>query len=143
MSNFDTVTSITDNIQSILKREGIHFLKRTYEDGGAIPASLFPFGEIRYLGETFEEATGERPGYAEAEFRISVAFSGGDPSEVMREAQRWVHMIRGAITVNALNSGGLALPRYVSRVRTLGAEFESKEKFSRVNYKMAVRYREA
>lgn len=142
MSAFDTVTSITENIQKVLRNEGIHFLKRTYGDG-AVPASLYPFGELSYLGETFPETLGERPGYAEAEFLITVAFAGRDPEEAVRDSQKWVHAIRGALTVNALNTGGLSSSKLVSSVRTLRAESESGDKSLKIKYRVAVRYREA
>lgn len=142
MSNYDTVRAITDNIQSVLAKEGIHFTKKAFDDEKAIPAGLLPLGRIFYTGEFFENGYGQRPLYAEAEFTIKVALAAGDPEDLVREQQKWAHKIRGALTVDALNAGDLAATRYVSRVTISRAVSENKKNVSHLACKTAVRYRE-
>jgi hypothetical protein len=142
MSNMDTVKAITDNLQAVLQTEGIKFSRKAYDDEKAIPASLVPFGQIFYRGENFEYTHGQRPGYAEGEFKLRVVLRGRNPADLMRSQQEWVHKIRGALTVDALNVGDLASTGYVSRVVTKGVDIENRENFAFLNYMVAVRYRE-
>lgn len=143
MSNFDTVLAITDNLRTLLEGLGICFSEKTYDDEKSIPASLLPLGEIIYAGESFEYAHGQRPGYAEAEFTLKVTLSGRSQTGAVRSAQSWVHGIRDALTVDALNTGTIAAVRSVSRVETKGVDVKGGESLTKVHYRIAVRYREA
>ncbi|GMR05163.1 MAG: hypothetical protein BMS9Abin23_1106 [Thermodesulfobacteriota bacterium] len=143
MGNSDTVRAITDNIKAVLKSLGIHLSPDIYRDDKNVPASLMPYGHIFYEGEDFEYTNGQRPGYAECSFTIKVLLKERDPSAMVREQQRWVHDIRGALTVNALNAGTLAVTGYVTRVTTRGVDVENSMYLSRLVYSLSVRYRES
>lgn len=142
MGNFETVKAITDNLQKILQAEGVKFSRKAYDDEKSIPASLIPFGGIFYQGEDFEYTHGQRPGYAEVVFRLRVVLKERSPAGLMRSQQQWVHAIREALTVNALNVGDLASTKYVSRVVIKGVDIENRENFAFLNYTAAIRYRE-
>lgn len=143
MSNFDTIKAITDNLQSTLQARGIMFSRATFGGAARVPATLLPHGQIFYGGESFEYTHGQRPGYAQAAFTILVVLSQRDPTDLMRTQQNWVHLIREALTVDALNVDELAATRYVSRVTTAGVDIEEMAGHRAVlNYRVTVRYRE-
>lgn len=142
MSNFDTIDAITDNLQGVLKKLGVNFARETFEDLNAIPASLLPHGQIFYEREDFEYAHGQKPEYANALFRLRVIIAGQDARLLIREQQKWVHLIREALTVNALNIGGLATSKLINMVSTENVEIENMTAKAALNYRVAVRYRE-
>lgn len=142
MSNADTAAAITINLQKVLEALGIKFAVKTWEDIKSIPASLLPAGEIRYVSEVFEFTNGERPKYATAKFLIKIIFSTENYSEVTRQQQRWIHMVREAATVPALNIGGLAQSKLVSRVDTDSASVNNDALLSILEVSLSVRYRE-
>ena len=142
MSNFDTVSAITDNLQEALKKQGIHFSKSGFDDPGSIPASLLPLGRIFYAGESFEYAHGQRPSYAEVEYSVRVLLAEKDPAEMMREQQRWTHRVRDAMTIDALNTGELAIGRPVSRVMVAGVSVVNDRHTASLVLRTVVRYRE-
>ncbi len=143
MSNIDTIRAVTDNLQSGLQNEGIHFSRKTYENEKNIPASLIPFGEVIYQGETFEYTHAQRPGYIEARFSLKVVLKERDPVDMLREEQGWVHKIREALTVDVLNAGALLSAKPVSRVTTTGVDVMNREHISALTYRVSVRYRES
>lgn len=142
MSNFATVSAITDNLQSVLKGQGIHFSKNAFDDPKSISAGSLPMGRIFYAGETFEYAHGQRPLYGEVEYSVRVLLSEKDPDEMMREQQRWTHTVREALTIDALNSGDLAASRPVSRVTVAGVRAENDRHTASLVLRTIVRYRE-
>lgn len=142
MSNFETVKAVTENIRTTLKSEGINFLKKTFDDGKSIPASLMPFGEIIYTGEAFEGTLGGRPPYAEAGFNVKVRLSERDPEDMIREEQRWLHKVRSVLTAGALNAGELSGTKYVSKVSVLNVGAENLKNISTLSFDIKVRYRE-
>ncbi|MBI1913036.1 MAG: hypothetical protein HYS21_13700 [Deltaproteobacteria bacterium] len=143
MSNFETVQAITDNLQSVLKKEGIHFSRHSFESEKNIPASLLPLGQIFYLGESFENKFRERPSYIEAEYAIKVIFAERDPEDMIREQQKWAHKIRGALTAAAINTGPLEFSKYVSRVYIARFDAENNRNLSSLACKALIRYRES
>src|SRR3989304_9584069 len=143
MANINTVKSITDNLQTVLEGQGVRFSRKTFEDEKNIPASLIPFGEIFYQGENFEYTHGQKPEYAEIDYLVKVILSEKDPIDLMREQETWVHRIREALNVNALNVGNLANSKYVSRVTTEKVSAENRGKnMGFLNYGVRIRYRE-
>lgn len=144
MSNYDTIVSIADNLEAVLRGLGIHFSRKTYEDIGNIPASVLPHGEIFYKREEFEHTHGQRAGYAESEFQLKVIIKERTPTDVMREQMRWVHLVRDALTVNALNIGDLAASKLVSLVTTGTVEVDNTrtDSVAAMDYQVIVRYRE-
>lgn len=145
MSNFETVRSITDNIQSVMEGLGIKFSRKVFEDSKDIPASCLPYGEIFYTGESFEETSGERPSYAEADFTMVVIMREREARDLVRAEQDWVHRIRGALTVGALNVGELASSKLVSRLTSSNVGMDKgngKSGLGILSYQAKVRYRE-
>lgn len=143
MTNFATVTAVTENMETALNKQGLRLLPEICDDARAVPASLLPVGQIYYTGETFECKSGQRPSYSEASFVVRVLLGGSDRQAVNREGQSWVHKAREALTVEALNAGSLADARPVSRVSFTGAEAVNRGGMSKINCRITVRYREA
>lgn len=143
MSNFETVSAITDNILGILKATGINFTRKDFDDRKAVPASLMPLGAVFYTGERFESAHGQRPLYAEAEYNIRVLINGRDAEEIIRELQKWAHTVKEALTVDALNTGDLASTKLVCRVTVARVDSENRDDRSALSLRLLVRYREA
>jgi len=143
MTNFDIVAAITGNMQAVLESLGIRFARKTFDDERNIPATLLPLGEIFYEAEAFEDGFGERPGYAEAEFRVRVVIGVIQPHDAVTEQQRWAHLVRGALSVTGLNTGALATPKPVSRVRVLRFDAHGTGGMTSVSLRAAIRYREA
>ena len=141
MGNFETVRAITDNIRDVLKAEGMHFPRTNQEDEKNIPASLIPLGAVSYTGEAFEYTHGQRPGYMEAGFAVKVLLNERDPVVMTRQQQTWIHRIREALTVDALNTGYLASNKLVSRVTTDSVDVEDKAGKAVLTCRLRVRYR--
>jgi hypothetical protein len=142
MANIDTVKSISDNLQTVLEAQGIKFSRKSFEDDDQIPASLLPYGEIYYTGEEFEITHSQRPGYADIIYNLRVVLGERNPIDVMRHQQEWVHKLRDALTVNALNVGDLASSKLVALVDTATVSVENEAVRSALNYQVRVRYRE-
>lgn len=138
--SFENIKTITENMRAALESLGLKFAVGAVDKDKAA-ASMLPAGRISYEGESFEPTHGERPGYSEAEFGITVEIRGGDPAEAVAEEQRWAHAVRGALTVDALNAGGLAATKRVSRVRVPKASVASGKESVSVIIKALVRYR--
>lgn len=142
MTNFDTVRAISGNMRKALAGQGAKFSGRAYEDAKSIPASLMPYAEIQYAGETFENTYGQRPQYAEAQFEVRVVLNERDTNDLAAAQQKWVHRMREALTVDALNANELSTQKYVSRVTTKGVDVQNLDSISMLIYRIAVRYRE-
>ena len=69
MSNFDTVSAITDNLQEALKKQGIHFSKSGFDDLGSIPASQLPLGRTFTPARALSTRTGRGPCMARSSTR--------------------------------------------------------------------------
>jgi hypothetical protein len=145
MGSIDTIRGITDNIETVLSRLGVRFARAMRVDPKAVPATLLPSGRVVYAGERFETTHGQRPGYVEARFDVTVLIGGGlgrEAADRIRAEQEWAHYIRSALTVSAVNSGALAESRLVSRVDVSEATIENEDEFSTLTSRVTVRYRE-
>ncbi len=142
MGNFDTIKAITENMKSALEGEGLKFSLKSYGDKSTVPASLIPLGQIDYRGESFEYTHGQRAGYVEASFGVSITLSERDPRSLVREQQKWNHKLHAAITVDALNVEGLALSKLVSFVEHAGINIDRNGSLSVLSMEFVVRYRE-
>jgi len=137
----DTLRAITDNLTLILKAEGLHLPREEYADDKNVPSSLFPYGIISYEGETFEYTHGQRAGYSDATFTVKVALRSRDHMAKTNDEQIWVHRIREALTVKALNAGKIQALSPVSRVVTEAVKVEQQGYVSRLIYSLRIRYR--
>lgn len=143
MSNFDTITAITDNIETVLTGLGINFSSATYENDIDIPASLTPFGQIFYEGEEFEYVHGQKPKYAHSNFLLRVHLEDRSDRELTRSEQKWAHNIRDGLTVNALNVGDLVTTKYVNLVETIEVQaIHNQPRRGVLEYRVRVSYRE-
>lgn len=142
MGNFDTIKAITGNMKSALEAEGLKFSLKSYGDKSSVPASLIPLGQIDYRGESFEYTHGQRAGYVEASFGVSISLRERDESSFVREQQEWNHKLHTAITVDALNVDGLALSKLVSFVEHTGVNIDRIGSLSVLSMEFMVRYRE-
>lgn len=140
--NFATIKSITDNVRSVLQAQGIKFSRSTFEDEKNIPASLLPLGGIYYRGEDFQYTHGQRPGYAEADFLVKVVLQDRDSAGLIRSTQKWMHSVRDALTVNAINIGDLAVSKPASLVTVERVDVENKGDMAVLGFKVKIRYRE-
>lgn len=141
MSNLATIKSITDNLQTVLRAKGIKFERKIDEEN--IKATQLPAGQIFYRGEEFEYAHGMKPKWIEASFAIKVMIRERDAQNLIESTQEWVHNIREAINVNALNIGDLSSSKLVSRADTETADVEYPEKdTAMINTTVVIRYRE-
>ena len=141
MTGFDTLRTITDNMRAVLEAEGLHVARDRYDGGAEVPSSLFPYCILLYEGESFEYTHGQRPGYSEAHFTVEVSLWNRDLAAMVEDEERWVHRVRGALTVAALNTGAIASTVPVSRVETRSVKVERKGHVSRLACQVAVRYR--
>lgn len=143
MGDFETVQAITDNIKTLCQGQGLKFSLKVIEDVENIPASLIPYGDIFYQGEEFEYDYGNKPGYIEAKFLLRVVLKEKAPADMIRNQQKWTHNLRGALTVDALNSGALAASKLVSKVEKEEPEIENMPSFvSVLLFALRVRYRQ-
>jgi hypothetical protein len=143
MTNFSTIKSITDNLQTVLKGLGINFTCEMLKDGQSVSVSLLPLGQIFYDSETFEYTHGEKPEYIEVAYNIRILLQERNATDTIREQQRWVHTIRDALTVSALNIGDLASSKLVSKVTTEDVSIDNTlDSITAVDYTVLIRYRE-
>lgn len=141
-NNYTTIKSLTENIRSVLLAQGIKFSNSTYEDEKSIPLALLPFGEIFYRGEDFEHTNGQKAGYAIANFSIKVTAQDRSNIERVKSVQKWVHAVRDALTVNALNIVDLSASKLVSLVNTENAEITYNAEYATITHSTKIRYRE-
>lgn len=141
MNNLETIRFITENLNALLTAEGLHLAQENLEDEKNVPSSLFPYGIVSYEGETFEFTHGQRPGYSDADFKVTVVLKNRDLKGITDDEQSWAHKIRGALTVKAMNSGRLSVTAPVSRVNTRAVTVDKKGYVSRLTYSLAIRYR--
>lgn len=141
MTNFDTITAITENIKKSLDALGLRFTNKAYADERSIPASMLPLGRIIYTGEVFDDAFGQKPGYADAEFVVKATFSEKEPGDSLPKRQELAHLIKGALTIDALNSGALSEKKLVSKVSMQKIDVESKDGLASIICRVTARYR--
>lgn len=142
MSNFDTISAITDNIETVLKNLGINFTREVYDNVDSVPASILPHGRIFYVSESFEYPYGQKPAYADAVFRATIILMNRDALGMIRDQQKWAHNIREAITVNALNVGSLSTTKYVSLASITSIDIDNTADKSALDITIQIRYRE-
>lgn len=141
MNSTETLNAITENLNSILKTEGMHLARENYENEKNVPSSIFPYGVVSYEGETFEYTHGQRPGYSDVDFLVRVVLRNKDTRAMTDDEQRWAHRIREALTVNTINSGRISVTSPVSRVTTRSVKVEKAGHISRLIYSLSIRYR--
>lgn len=141
MTNFEIISAITDNIEAVLKRTGLNVACLPAGAPESMPAGMLPAVRVWYTGETFDESSGERPSFSEAGFLVNVVLAAGNAAA--REEQRMGHAVRGALSVDGLNTGALEASRPVSRIKIPGFETENRNSISIINMKALVRYRQS
>lgn len=141
MGNFDTINSISDNIITVLKAKKID-IEVGIDPDKEVAGSKYPFGRVFNPDEDFQENHGEQSKYVNGVFLIRIYLRNTNEKELDREFKRWVHNIREAITINALNIGDLASTKYVSGVEKLEINKTVVESIGTLDYELQVRYRE-
>ena len=139
MGNADTIKAVTANLTAILTAQG--FLIENSSTDTELATS--PLCAIRYTGERFDASHGERPSYNEVRYSLRISFSDAYPSTSRDKVAEWMHKIRGAVTVPALNTGDLAASQLVSWVSHDGySETDYNTPVTELEYNLQVRYRE-
>jgi hypothetical protein len=141
MSNFETVKSITDNLQTICQGLGIKFSRKTFEEPKNVPAALIPLGEIYYNGQVRQHNHGQGPQYIVINFSLKVVLKERDLQVMMRKQQEWINKLDDAITIQALNIGALASSQLVSWVSIEEEETDDDIDQSKVNLSVDIRFR--
>lgn len=140
MSNYDTINAITVNLRTVLAGLGLQV-----EEGGFSADPTFttsPGCRVRYPFEEFHDTFRQRPSACEARFEIEIYVNDADPQTRKQKQQQWVHAVRDAVTVDALNTGGLAASKLVSAVRSEEPEISYSWPLSTIRYRLNIRYRE-
>ena len=141
MSGFDTISAITENLLSLLKSLGLNFVTEI-DDLAALPASVLPHGQLFYEQANFEYAHNQKPEYATAGFKAIVVLALADAHSAIRLQQSWTHLIRDALTVNALNVGALAASKLVSLASVDGVECGTTNDKAFISFQISIRYRD-
>ncbi len=138
MANSDTVKAITANLAAIIAGLGFKV-----EDLSIDPSmATSPVSVILYEGEEFEYGHGQKPLYSEVKYLLKVMLNDPKPGTSRDKYAQYVHAIREAVTVDALNIGGLATSKLVSLVNTTDVAITYEPPVSTIDYRMNVRYRE-
>ena len=138
MTNSDTVKTITANLAAILAGLGFKV-----EDLSVDPSmTTAPVCVILYEGEEFEYGHGQKPLYNEVKYLLKILLNDPKPGTSRDKYADHVHAIREAVTVNALNTGGLATSKLVSLVNTTDVAITYEPPVSTIDYRLNVRYRE-
>ena len=143
MGNFDTVDAITTNLREVLVGLGIDFSQSLNDEPGSVPAGRVPFGAVHYSGESFEHHHGQRPGYGEASFAVTVVLRERSAEDAARAQQRWAHSLRDTLTVDALNTGALSQAKPVSAVWVDSVKTDADNPLTFVTVGVTARYRES
>lgn len=138
MANSDTVKAITANLAAILA--GLGFKVEDLSIDPSMTAS--PVCVILYEGEDFAYGHGQKPLYNEVKYLLKVMLSDPKPGTSRDKYAEYVHAIREAVTVDALNAGALATSKLVSLVNTTDVAIAYEPPVSTIDYRMNVRYRE-
>jgi len=132
----DTVDAIITNIEAVLVGLGLSLEDLSGDD---IPTT--PLAVLSYEGEEFDDSFGERPYYNTATFSARVMAAATTP-DTDRDVQRaWVHALKNALTVSALNIGDLVASKLVARVDHTGPTILREGKILIVDYDFGVKYR--
>ncbi len=144
-SDFPTLKSIRDNALTILKNQGINFTIETFDNIENIEASILPHGQLRYDRVDYENTHGQRGSYGEILFFTRVVYKNSSKRVAQDNQMEWTDLIRKALTVDALNSGDLAVSKLVSLVTTVNIEVDNTDSGGRtaLEYEMSIRYRES
>lgn len=138
MANSDTVKAITTNLTAILTALGFKI-----EDLSVDPSmASTPVCIILYEGEDFEYGHAQKPLYSEIRYLLKVMLNDPRPVTSRDKYAQYVHAIREAVTVNALNTGDLAASKLVSLVNTTEVTVAYEPPASTIDYRLNVRYRE-
>jgi hypothetical protein len=140
MSDADTVKSIITNIKTLLTAGGYQL----EDDGIGADKQLLSAAAARvdYLGESFDDAFGQRSSFAEVLFSITFSFNGVNLTTRRTKFADLIHFIRDGFTVDTLNVGDLVLTKLVSAVRTESVDTSYERPFAEVVYQIRIRYRE-
>ncbi len=138
MANADTVKAITANLAAILTGLGFKVEDLSFDPSMATT----PVCVILYEGEEFEYGHGQRPLYSEVKYLLKILLNDPKPGTSRDKYATWVHAIRDAVTVNALNTGALAASKLVSLVNTTDVAITYEPPVSTIDYRLNVRYRE-
>ncbi len=138
MANSDTVKGITLNLTSILEGLGLKV-----EDLSIDPSMVStPVCVILYEGEDFEYGHGQKPLYSEIRYLLKVMLNDPRPGTSRDRYAEYVHGVREAVTVDALNVGALLASKLVSLVNTTEVTVTYEPPVSIIDYRLNVRYRE-
>lgn len=141
MANLDTVQSITTNLETVINQSGLKTTQETVDI--TQPASILPICEVHYEGEELAENFGQKPLYNDIRFRLRIIIKEPDTKARIREMQKYIHLVRDNVTVNALNIGDLASSKLVSLVDSDNPDTsESIDDMAIVEYNLLIRYRE-
>lgn len=138
MGNSDTVKAIAANLSSILEGLGLKIEDMSFDPS----MSTTPVCVVLYEGEEFGYGHGQKPLYNEVRYLVKVMLSDSKPGSSRDKYATWVHAIRDAMTVNALNTGGLAASKLVSFVATTDVAVTYDPPIGTIDYRLSVRYRE-
>lgn len=139
---YETVSAITDNIETALKAAGLNVIRKAFDISMSLPAGMMPAAQVLYNGESFESPFGERPCYSDARFTIKLIIPEQDSPLALSEEQRLAHQVRQALTESALNSGALSAAKPVIGVRIPGFQIETNGGFRNISMVVNARYRE-
>ena len=138
MPNLNTVNAITANLKAILEALGLKVEDLTYDPD----ADSTPLCQLDYTGERFGRNHGQGPLYNNIGFDLTILFRKSDPDTSRTEQATWIHKIRDAVTVDALNVDDLAASKLVSLVAHLDVDVEYRSPMTQITYELHVRYRE-
>ena len=132
-----TICEITRNILSTLEKEGLYAAIKGAEGVGTSHLSA----GLIYGGESFNRGYGAAPSYSVAAFSLELTLSRDGAERSLFELQQWVHRLRDAITVDALNGGTLSDIRPVVSVWVEDIRVEQAGQGVRLRCNLSVRYR--
>ena len=143
MANTDTSLAILDNVKKVLNQTDLSWDYISFENEENVASSQYPRGTINFTDTDFEQTFGERPSYAEDVYEFKGWFRVKNQEDITRKKVTFVHTVRDALTVNALNIGALATSKLVSQV---GIDDVSTESISNdvitITVTERIRYRE-
>jgi hypothetical protein len=145
MANADTIKAVITNIETILSAAPHSLRKIDIPDGQTESLPSFEQTPVYYLlydGEAPEYEHGQKPGYIEASVIIVLVWLSTSISDARGKAIDWYHALRGALTVNALNVGGLVASKLVSKVALDKPQLDVQPAETKIFFKTTMRYRE-
>lgn len=132
-----------ENIKSIVGSLGAFSdMREVVKNANGGPSIGGPQFTVAYSGTDFENNYGERPNYDNSTFVVRIKYLDANMRGLHETIIKSIHLVKQAMTIDALNVGDLTTSKLVRRVSVGKATMTSEPPSVIVSIEVTVRYRE-